>query len=854
MAMLFFAPREIFSASSGPPSSGDWVVTGTENYIDEVIVLNGNLVVEDGGSLTFRNVTLQSNCTSDNHYSITIQTGGEFYVLEGSIITSADSANGYSFIVGLDSTFRMSYSELHYCGWDSPDWHLTGLYIFSDDAVVENCLISNNFFGIRFQSSVVIRNNNITENKGSGIAGGGEGTNSEIYGNHVSMNNGAGISIGGCNASVYNNTVTSNSWAGINPHDEANPMIQNNTVMKNGGAGIFCVFNSTPTISNNVIAENLENGIVCHSYSSSTIVNNTITSNLGWGGGIKCSEYSNPLIQGNTITNNTGGIGSGDFCAPTILDNNISRNNGHGISLVYSNATIQNNVISLNDGGIESDNSTLTVEGNFISTQKGGSDIGYRFSGGVIRGNTFTSSDANCIDLYWSSPIIQGNNLTNNTGTGIWCTYRSNPTIQGNIITFNGGYAIGCDGGSRPEIHQNDIYGQNNYGLCNEDDSVTVNATYNYWGSENGPALGPERDAVDPEEINGSVLFNPWLTESIIVADITDPLQGETVSSTVKISVNARAENGVSVVEFYIDLQLKCSDYDPPYEWDWDTTQCAEASHEIMVKLIDNFYAFAAHASRTVFVDNTSPTASIKEPLSGNTYKGSVTINVNATDNREVSNVHFKVDTGTWLVMTYNSTDFLWKYDLNTTSLPDGQHTLMVLALDKAGNPATTSIPLLIDNNPPKLTIQSPASGMTVGLTLIVGVQANDASNISRIEFYLQDVLVYTVYNAPYQWSWDTRNYPNGDHTITVKAYDNAENVKTSETTVTVKNVELPWWQEHSWTIIQVSVAIGGLILAVLTYIARKREGKKKEAHPNEELSKSACARARILTTILCVY
>jgi len=47
---------------SGLPTSGDWGVTGTESYYDEVIVLNGNLVVENDGNSTFRKVTLEMNC------------------------------------------------------------------------------------------------------------------------------------------------------------------------------------------------------------------------------------------------------------------------------------------------------------------------------------------------------------------------------------------------------------------------------------------------------------------------------------------------------------------------------------------------------------------------------------------------------------------------------------------------------------------------------------------------------------------------------------------------------------------------------------------------------------------------
>jgi hypothetical protein len=122
--------------------------------------------------------------------------------------------------------------------------------------------------------------------------------------------------------------------------------------------------------------------------------------------------------------------------------------------------------------------------------------------------------------------------------------------------------------------------------------------------------------------------------------------------------------------------------------------------------------------------------------------------------------------------------------------------------LDKAGNPATTSIEVLTDNTGPKLNIKSPQSGATVGLTLTVDVEASDPTGISKIEYYLQDVLVCTLSVSPFLWSWDTTKYPNGEYIVNVKAYDIAGNVKSGEIRVNVKNVELPWWQEHLWTII----------------------------------------------------
>jgi len=81
----------------------------------------------------------------------------------------------------------------------------------------------------------------------------------------------------------------------------------------------------------------------------------------------------------------------------------------------------------------------------------------------------------------------------------------------------------------------------------------------------------------------------------------------------------------------------------------------------------------------------------------------------------------------------------------------------------------------------------------------------------------------------PYEWSWDTSKYPNGEHTPTIKAYDRVGHVKASQTRVTAKNVELLWWQAHFRTIMQVLVAIGGLIIAILTYLTRKKEEKKEK-------------------------
>ena len=105
--------------------------------------------------------------------------------------------------------------------------------------------------------------------------------------------------------------------------------------------------------------------------------------------------------------------------------------------------------------------------------------------------------------------------------------------------------------------------------------------------------------------------------------------------------------------------------------------------------------------------------------------------------------------------MSYDLSDLLWTYELDTTALSDGTHTLTTLALDQVGHPASTSTSLFTDNTPPQVTVESPHSGLTVALTLSVTVQASDVSGISKIEYYLQAVGIDVKYGEPIQRAED---------------------------------------------------------------------------------------------------
>ena len=56
---------------------------------------------------------------------------------------------------------------------------------------------------------------------------------------------------------------------------------------------------------------------------------------------------------------------------------------------------------------------------------------------------------------------------------------------------------------------------------------------------------------------------------------------------------------------------------------------------------------------------------------------------------------------------------------------------------------------------------------------------------MARVEFYVDNVLRATRTLLPYRWDFDTTTTVNGQHTLTVLAYDSADNIGRAALTVT---------------------------------------------------------------------
>jgi parallel beta-helix repeat protein len=123
----------------------------------------------------------------------------------------------------------------------------------------------------------------------------------------------------------------------------------------------------------------------------------------------------------------------------------------------------------------------------------------------VVSGNTLTGN-LTAISVNGGTATLTSNSLLAN-GTGIQISGSgTNPLIISNILAGNN-LAIHVLNSATPLIHGNDIAG-NTFGVQN-DSSVIVDATANFWGASNGPS---QAGTGSGDKVSTNVNFTPFVT------------------------------------------------------------------------------------------------------------------------------------------------------------------------------------------------------------------------------------------------------------------------------------------------------------------------------------------------------
>jgi len=271
---------------------------------------------------------------------------------------------------------------------------------------------------------------------------------------------------------------------------------------------------------------------------------------------------------------------------------------------------------------------------------------------------------------------------------------------------------------------------------------------------------------------------------------IGSPVTGSKAAGTVTVSASATDNVGVKKVEFYLNGVLQSSVLAAPYSFSWNTLKSANGVYTLVAKAFDaaGNVGQSANVSVTVFNDTIAPVVAIGSPVAGSKASGTVTVSASATDNVGVKKVEFYLNghlQSSVLAAPYN---FSW----NTLNSPNGAYTLVAKAYDAAGNvgqSAAVSVTVFNDKTAPAVAIGSPVAGSKASGTVTVSASATDNVGVQKVNFYLNGHLYHSATTAPYSFSWNTLNSPNGSYTLVAKAFDAAGNVgQSAAVSVTVLN------------------------------------------------------------------
>jgi hypothetical protein len=264
---------------------------------------------------------------------------------------------------------------------------------------------------------------------------------------------------------------------------------------------------------------------------------------------------------------------------------------------------------------------------------------------------------------------------------------------------------------------------------------------------------------------------------------ITAPPDGDTLrTDTTLVEVTATDNRAVAKVEFYADGTLLGSDTQVPYTYAW-------VWGELRATAVDKA---GNSASDTIAVylpyveppDTVPPIVAITSPQDGAVVGGYPTITATASDTGEegvgIASVTFYAGATLLGVDTESPYELLW----DTTGLSNGQeYALSATAEDLAGNTAadTVQVTLQAGLDAPDVAILTPP-GSALNSSQSIRAGATDAGGVAVVRFYVDDVLVGSDEEAPYEqpalallyWADGTR------HDVAAEAEDFAGNMRRS--------------------------------------------------------------------------
>ena len=184
---------------------------------------------------------------------------------------------------------------------------------------------------------------------------------------------------------------------------------------------------------------------------------------------------------------------------------------------------------------------------------------------------------------------------------------------------------------------------------------------------------------------------------------------------------------------------------------------------------------------------------SFTNPANGATVAGTINVSLAASGGTGTFSEYRVAVDGT-NVFTGAGSAFSW----NTTTVPDGAHTLTATVTDSAGTTASTSVSVTVQQgsggggSPLAVYITGPTQGQVVSGSQPIDIWVENATGssntfVTKVDGATIDTQTISGVHATV-WPWNTTTVGNGTHTVSATVTDSSGRTATTSITVTVSN------------------------------------------------------------------
>ncbi len=817
-------------------SRGFYIYYGDDNYLSQNIVEKNDFGFHVHSST---DTTLDNNLISDNDYgmylfrSIRVTLEGNEIIGHG-ILMGGEKVEYWNTHV-IDTSNTANGNPIHYwkdqrSGTVPPD---AGQVILANcsQVIVHGQKIGYDIVGIQlgFSFSNIISNNTASYNqRGIYLYNSYENTLSD----NILYNNTHGIYMLDSNKNSLPENEMHNNTYGIYMSNSDNNNASANT-LGNNSYGIYIYRSASSTLHNNdmlndgiMINGNLFRHWDTHDISYSNTVNgspvyywkNKTEGTVPPGAGqVILANCMDVVVEGQNLIGATAGIQMGYSVENTISDNNII-NNKHGIYLYAS-----------------SDN--MIYHNNFLNNED------QAYEEGMNQWDDDYPNGGN----YWSDYEELYPDASEIDDSGIWDTAYAIPGV-GNFDRFPLKQPKGALGLTIEQPEPGGII---------TEESVTVN-----WSSTGGLGVREHRIRLEGEDWiglgseteytfhyieDGNYRIEVELADGILdevikdvnfivdttppVLDIISPYHGE-IFDTGSLNIRWEGSDASTGISHY-EIRLTGEDWvDAGTDTTYSYSELTDGYHRAEVRAWD-IAGYNTTQCVNFTVDTTPPVLNIITPFNGEIFGGdNLTVEWEGSDaTTEITRYEIRLAGGGWVDA---GTDTTYSY----SELTDGLYRTEVRAWDSAGHVSTVGVKFVVDTLPPLVEITSPPHGEIFRSNVIMAEWSgyDETSGISHYEIRINEDDWIEVGSSTHHLLMDL---PEGEHTLRVRAWDNASHASTDSVTFNIASMEED--DDDVGLLLMIFVAVATFIIfTALVFLLWKSRKRPKEHYEHRWYEKES--------------